>query len=165
MTPAQIAADVERGIFLKAEIARLTAELKQIEERLEQAGLNGEQIPLEDQQREGRQYIARSKDKAIPVRFESDQLITSFKPDSDTHKLVASILGDKLPKFFKDTRVFERTKKDDANKFRVFARKELEPDIYAKLIAALVSKDKEGIPKSKTVIAWSDAKPIDQVQA
>lgn len=165
MTPEQIAADVARGIFLKAEIAKLTAELKEIENRLENAGLLGEQIPLEDSEREGRQYIARGTAKAVPVRFESDQLIAGFKPDTDIHKSIAEILGAKLPLFFKDTRVFERVKKEDANKFRQFARKNLDPDTYAKLIKACVAKTKDGIPKSKTVIGWADAKPIDQVPA
>lgn len=163
MTPQQIAADVERGIFLKAEIAKLTAELKAIESRLEQAGLHGEQIPLEEAEREGRQYIAVGKEKIIPVRFESDQLIASIKPDSDLHVAVAAILGDKFSDFFKDTRSFERKYKDDANKFRAFARKQLEPDTYAQLIAACVAKTKDGIAKSKTVIAWSDAKPLSAV--
>lgn len=160
MTPQQIAADVERGIFLKAEIAKLQAELKAIESRLEQAGLQGEQIPLEESEREGRQYIAVGKEKIIPVRFESDQLIASIKPESDEHAAVVAILGDKFPLFFKDTRSFERKHKDDANKFRTFARKQLEPDTYAQLIAACVAKTKDGIPKSKTVIAWNEAKPL-----
>ena len=163
MTPEQIAADVDRLIEVKSQIATLTAEAKAIEARLEKAGLNGDQIPLQDADREGKQYIARGTKKAIPVRFESDQLIATFKPESDLHKSIAGILGDKLSLFFKDTRVFERKHKDDANKFRQLARKELDGTTYAKLIAACVSKDKDGIPKSKTVIAWGDAKPLDQV--
>jgi hypothetical protein len=33
----------------------------------------------------------------------------------------------------------------------------------AKLVSAVTQKDKAGIPKSKTVVAWDDAKPLDQV--
>jgi hypothetical protein len=163
MTPQQIAADVDRLIVIKTQIASLVAEAKAIESRLEKAGLEGDQIPLQDAEREGKQFLARGTSKIIPVRFESDQLITTFKPDSDQHKTISAILGDKFATFFKDTRIFERVKKDDANKFRKFARSELLPDVYAKLISACVSKDKAGIPKSKTVIAWDEAKPIDQV--
>lgn len=163
MTTTQIAADIARGIFLRAEIATYVAELKAIEKRLEQAGLDGEQIPLEDAEREGRQFLARSGGKIVPIRFESDQLIATFAPDSDLHTAITAILGDKLGTFFKDKRIFERVQKDDANKFRKLARKALEPDTYAALIAACVSKNKDGIAKSKTVIAWDDAKPIAQV--
>lgn len=163
MTAAQIAVDVDRLIEVKAQIAALVCEAKQIEARLEKAGLQGEQIPLQDKEREGKQFLAFGSGKVIPIRFESDQLISTFRPDSDLHKAITEILGDKLPDFFKDSRVFERKHKDDANKFRKFARKELNPEIYAKLIAACVSKTKDGIPKSKTVIAVDEAKPIDQV--
>lgn len=163
MTPDQIAADVDRLIEIKTQIATLTAEAKTIEARLEKAGLEGDQIPLQEADREGKQFLARGSSKVIPVRFESDQLIATFKPDSDLHKAIAGILGDKLSAFFKDTRVFERKHKDDANKFRQFARKELNADTYAKLISACVSKDKDGIPKSKTVIAWGEAKPLNLV--
>jgi hypothetical protein len=160
MTPEQIAADVERGKFLKEEIARLSEELKAIEKRLELAGLDGEQVPLEDGEREGKQYIARSSKLRVPIRFESDQLITTVRPDSDLHRKLQHILGDKFKDFFKDTRIFERVKKDDAQKFRIHARNQLPPDTYAALISACVARDKAGIPKSKTVIAWSEAKPI-----
>lgn len=163
MTPDQIAADVDRLIEIKTQIAALTAEAKTIEARLEKAGLEGDQIPLQDADREGKQFLAHGSSKVIPVRFESDQLIATFKPDSDLHKTILAILGDKLSSFFKDTRVFERKHKDDANKFRRLARKELDAPTYAKLISACVSKDKDGIPKSKTVVAWGDAKPIGQI--
>lgn len=165
MTPEQIAADVDRLIAVKAQIAALTIEQKEIESRLELAGLKGEQIPLQDKEREGRQFIARGSKVAIPVRFESDQLISTFKPDSELHKTLAELLGEKFPLFFKEVRVFERKNKDDANKFRKFARTELIPDLFAKLIAACISKDKNGIPKSKTVIAIDEAKPLAEVQS
>lgn len=163
MTPQQIIADIARGIFIRAEIAKLKAELTAIEKRLEAAGLAGEHIPLQDKEREGKQYLARGSDRIVPVRFESDQLITSFKPDSPLHKTIAAILGNKLSNFFKDTRVFQRVQKEDANKFRKIAREALDPDDYAKLINACISCDKAGIAKSKTVVAWDDSKPIEQV--
>ena len=162
MTPQQIAADIVRGIEIKNEIDLLKTELEAIENRLEAAGLLGPHIPLQEAEREGKQFLASGSGKILPIRFESDQIVGSFQPDSPMHKKIAEITGDKLPKFFKDTRKFERLPKD-GNAFRKLARKLLEPDAFASLIAACTSRDKDGIPKSKTVIAWDDVKPIDQV--
>ena len=162
MTPQQIAADVARGLQIKAEIGRLIVELDAIETRLEAAGLAGCQIPLQETDREGKQYLACGLEKIVPVRFESDQIVGSFPPDSIMHKDVAAIAGAHVEKFFKDVRKFERVPKD-GNAFRKLARKLLAPDAFAKLISACTSRDKAGIPKSKTVIGWDDAKPIDQI--
>lgn len=168
MTPQQIAADIERGIQIREEMARLSAELKQIESRLEAAGLAGEHIPLQDKDREGKQFLARSSDKIVPIRFESDLIAGSFAPESLMHKAVLSALGeahaDKLVRFFKDTRTFERVPKD-GKQFRKIAREILDGHTFARLIQAATMRNKDGIAKSKTVIAWDDAKPIDQVPA
>jgi hypothetical protein len=79
MTPTQISTDIERGLELRATIKSAQAELKTIEKRLEQAGLEGDQIPLQEQDREGRQFLARSPKLGlvVPVVFESDQIIAS----------------------------------------------------------------------------------------
>jgi hypothetical protein len=165
MTPQQIAADIARGLEIRAEIKRLTTELDAIEERLEQAGLAGDQVPLQDKDREGKQYLAKGTSKIVPVRFESDLIAGSFAPDSLMHKAVKAALGedhaDKLPLFFKDIRTFTRVPKDGLA-FRKLARQQLDPDTFAKLISATTQRNKDGIPKSKTIIAWDDAKPIDQ---
>jgi G3E family GTPase len=163
MTPQQIAADVDRLIVIKAQIADLTAEAKTIESRLENAALHGEQIPLQDSQREGKQFLARGSSLIVPIRFEADNLVSTFKHDSELHKSLKTLLGATFEKFFKEVHGYDRKHKDDANKFRKFARKELQPDAYAALIKACLSKDKDGIPKSKTVIALADAKPLTQV--
>lgn len=164
MTPQQIAADVARGLEIKAEIGRLTAELKLIESRLEAAGLEGEQIPLQDKDREGKQFLARGRDKIIPIRFESDQLIASFLPDTETHQAVKDIAGDKMDHLFKEVRKFDRTTKDGYT-FRKLAREILDADRFARLIHACTARTKDGLAKSKTIIAWDDAKPIDQATA
>jgi hypothetical protein len=166
MTPQQIAADIARGKEIVDEIKRLEAELRAIESRLEQAGLAGDQVPLQDKDREGKQFLARGHRLIVPVRFESDLIAGSFDPDSVMHKAVLSALGEehaaKLPLFFKDKRTFTRVPKD-GQAFRRLARKQLDPDTMAKLVSAVTQKDKAGIPKSKTVVAWDDAKPLDQV--
>lgn len=168
MTAQQIAADIARGKEIVEEIKRLETELKAIESRLEQAGLTGDQVPLQDKDREGKQFLARGEKIIVPVRFESDLIAGSFDPESVMHKAVLVALGeqhkDKLSLFFKDKRTFARVPKD-GQAFRKIARKNLDPDTVAKLIHAVTQRDKEGIAKSKTVIAWDDAKPINQVSA
>lgn len=168
MTAQQIAADIARGKKIVDEIKRLEAELKAIESRLEQAGLDGEHVPLQDKDREGKQFLARGEKIIVPVRFESDLIAGSFDPDSVMHKAVIAALGDqhlaKLPLFFRDKRTFARVPKD-GQAFRKIARKNLDPDTVAKLIHAVTQRDKDGIAKSKTVIAWDDAKPVDQIPA
>lgn len=168
MTPQQIAADIARGLEIKAQIAALEAELKAIESRLEAAALDGDQIPLRDADREGKQFLARGKDKIVPIRFESDLIAGSFQPDSQMHIAVITALGDdhkdKLPQFFKDTRTFERVPKD-GRKFRQLAREILDSRTFALLIQAATQRNKDGIAKSRTVIAWDDAKPVEQAPA
>ena len=168
MTPQQIAADIARGREIVAEIKKLKEELKAIEDRLEQAGLKGDQIPLQDADREGKQYLAQGEKFIVPIRFESDLIAGSFDPDSIMHKAVIAALGDehaaKMPLFFKDTRSFVRVPKD-GQAFRKIARAQLDPDTFAKLISAVTQRDKKGIIKSKTVVAWDDEKPIEQIPA
>lgn len=164
MTPSQIAADIERGIEIKAEIAKLTEELKAIESRLQSAGAEGEQIPLQDANREGKQYLARSSKLIVPVRFESDLIAASFEPDSTMHKEAAAITGELLPRFFKQSPKFARVP-EDGEDFRILARQLLQPDQFAELIRAVTMRDKNGIAKSKIVIGWKDAKPLDLATA
>lgn len=160
MTSQQIAADVARGLEIKAEIARLEAELKAIEQRLEAAGLAGAQIPLQDPEREGKQFLACGTAKIVPVRFESDQIVGSFAPDSPMHVEAAAIAGDHLKKFFRDVRKFERVPKD-GNDFRKVGRKLLTAEAFAQLVRACTARDKTGLAKSKTVIGWNDAMPVE----
>lgn len=159
MTPAQIAADIERGLQIKTLMAELADELKAIEARLAAAGAKGEQIPLQDANREGRQFLARSERRIVPVRFESDLIAASFDPDSIMHKECVAIAGDLLPRFFKQSNKFARVP-EDGEDFRILARQLLEPDKFAELIRAVTQRDKKGIAKSKIVVGWKDAKPV-----
>jgi hypothetical protein len=159
MTPQQIAKDVERGIEIKAEMKKLKKELDAIEARLEAAGREGEQVPLQDQNREGKQFIARSSGHRLPVRFESDLIAASFDPDSPMHKKVVELTGEHFSKFFKPSNKFERVP-PDGEKFRKIARELLLPEQFAALIQAVSQRDKDGIAKSKIVVAWDDAQTI-----
>ena len=158
MTPEQIAADIERGHEIRADIAKLSAELKEIEARLKSAAEKGEHVPLQDKDREGKQCLLRSPRLVLPVRFTADSIVGSFLKDSPMHTEILGIVGEqKLPLFFKETPGFERVPKD-GQKFRQVARKNLEADAFAKLIRAATSRDKAGIAKSSVQIAWDDAK-------
>lgn len=164
MTQDQIAKDIERGIEIKAEIANLTTELKEIEARLQKAGQTGEQVALQDPSREGKQFLARSTRRIIPVRFESDLVAASFDPDSIMHKEASDIAGDLLPRFYKQSNKFARVP-EDGEDLRIIARELLTADKFALFIRAITSRDKKGIAKSRIVVGWKDEKPIDQVPA
>lgn len=168
MTKTQIAADVERGLQLRQEIKARQTELKAIEKRLEQAGLEGEQIALQEEDREGRQFLARGADAVVPVVFESDQLIASFKLGSDVETKIrrafpASNVVPGLAGFYEAETTFTRVPKDGLA-FRRLAREVLGADAPA-FIAACLQRDKTGAPKSRTVIAWDNAKHPDEVPA
>lgn len=159
---AQIEADVERGRVVVHMIAKLEAELKEIEARLIGDGETGYQEPLQDANREGKQFLASG---ILPVRFESDLIAGSFSPDDQMHQAVLAAIGEEqLPKFFKDVRKFERIAKD-GEAFRKSARKLLEPDAFAALVKAATIRDKTGIAKSKTVVAWKDIRPKAEAHA
>lgn len=159
MTKTQIAADVARGLELRAEIKIKTAELKAIEKRLEQAGLDGEQIPLQEQDREGRQFLARGEKAVVSVVFESDQLIASFRLGSETEaklEAFAAVRGLDLDLFYAAETTYSRVPKDGLA-FRKLARDIL--GIQApEFIALCIQRDKSGAPKSRTVISWDNVK-------
>jgi len=155
MTPEQITADIERGAFLTARIKADNAELKDIDKRLEAAGLNAPHVPLKDKEREGKQALLRSGNKYLPVIFESDLLIGSFPASGD----VAGFIRSRITKaafslLFKEVHNYER-RIDDGQKFRLAARKAIgDETLCLEILTALKAKNKDGITKSKTVIAW-----------
>lgn len=172
MTPEQIAADIARGEFLKNRIAQDTKELKLIEKRLEEAGLAGPHVPLEDAAREGKQRLLEANGRILPVRFESDLLIGSFAHGSAMHDNCKVLLDNEpvenmfdntlFEQLFKEVHSYER-RIDDGKKFREMAKSIIPTEQgYHALIHLLKSRDKKtGIVKSKTVIAWdqlTDAK-------
>lgn len=165
MTPQQISSDIERGLALRATIKTAQAELKAIEKRLEQAGLEGEQIPLQEADREGRQFLARSPKLGliVPVVFESDQIVASFQSDTEIFHELTAHAGPHFSKFWSDTRKFERVQKD-GQAYRKTARALL-GEHAPSFISASLQRDKAGIPKSRTIIAWENTKAMDQVPA
>ena len=165
MTPQQISSDVSRGLVIRDQIKTWQAELRAIEKRLEQAGLEGDQIPLQEPDREGRQFLARSPGTGVfvPVVFESDQIIASVVVGTDLHTTLFSMAGEHLPKFFVASHKLDRVQKD-GQAFRKLARQTFEHTAPA-FINSCLQRDKDGIPKSRTIIAWDNVKPLDHIPA
>jgi hypothetical protein len=165
VTPQQISSDIERGLELRATIKTSQAELKSIEKRLEQAGLEGEQIPLQEADREGRQFLARSPKLGliVPVVFESDQIVASIQPDTDIFNALLAISAPHFGKFWQPVTKLDRVQKD-GQAYRQTAR-EILGELAPAFIAASLQRDKSGIPKSRTIIAWENSKRIDHVPA
>lgn len=157
MTPEQIAADVDRGAELHRQIAALQGELKTIEARLKSAALEGETQPLQDAEREGRQFIARGRNVVLPVIIESDQLIASFAPDSQTHQALLDAAGDQLPVLWREERKFVRVPRD-GQAYRVALREHFAPDVAARILESSLQRDKLGIAKSRILVPWDRAK-------
>jgi hypothetical protein len=155
MTSEQIAADIERGAFLTERIKADQAELKAIVKRLEAAALNAPHLPLKDKDREGKQALLRSGSRSLPVIFESDLLIGSFKADSELAGKVRSLITKQaFTGLFKEVHSYER-RIEDGQKFRIEARKTIADEtLCLEVLSLLKAKNKDGITKSKTVIAW-----------
>lgn len=161
MTTDQIANDIARGIEIRAEIATLEAELKAIETRLKNAAENGPHIPLQDAEREGKQFPAMGRSRIVPIRFESDLIAASFEPDSTMRTEIEAVTGEHFPRFYAVSNKFARVPKD-GDALRKLARQLLTPEKFALLIRAATTRNKDGIAKSRVVVAWADAKPLDQ---
>jgi hypothetical protein len=148
--------DVDRGLALVAQIEAAKRELKLIEGRLFAAGLRGEQIQLNDPEREGRQFIAQGTTAAVPVIFEADLLIGSFAPDSDTHHTLRTLAGARLLHIYRDVRKFERLNPTGKG-FRTLTRDTFDPPTAAAVIEASLARDKNGIPRSRMSVDWERA--------
>lgn len=155
-----IRADVDRGLQIVGELKMLQDELDLIEARLEAAGLDGEQVELNDPDREGRQFIARGSAATVPVVFTADLIVQSFQVDSDVHRriVLATPAGHYIRDFFRSVRVF-KTLFESGKQFRAKAA-ELLGDSAPMFISSCLQRDKDGIPKSKVRIEWQRAEEI-----
>jgi len=149
---------VTRGIELKAKIEADKAELKAIEEALEAAALAdpSKHVPLEDDDREGRQVLMPgASGETVPVVLESDMIVGTFAEGTAVHAEMMSAFGDRFSMFFRRKTVFENTVRG-GKEFRARAREAL-ADEAPRAIHAATAKDKHGIPKSRTLVAWDRA--------
>jgi hypothetical protein len=161
MKPGEVAELVDRGIELRERIAKDTAELKKIEAKLHDAGLEagreGEHEELKDTDREGRRWMARGSQKVLPVIFTADLIISTFTRGTDVHRKIDAIAGTRLNDFYKPEFKFAN-RFDNGKKFRSKAEEVFGPNAPA-FITACISRDKHGIAKSAIKIAWDDVEP------
>lgn len=155
-----IKADVDRGLEIRAQMEKLKAELKDIETRLHHAALHGEQVELNDADREGRQYLAAGTQRVVPVILTADLIIGEFGKNSPRHvEILEAVQNDaaKVYPFFKAVNKFEN-RFDSGKKFRLQAAEVFGKDIAPKFITACVARDKEGIARSSIKVAWDETK-------
>ncbi len=155
MTVAEIRADVDRGIEIAEKMAALKKEKEEIEERLVKAGLAGEQVALEDEEREGRQYLARGSKLVVPVVFTADMVVKTFAAESSVHRQIAKAAGDKLASFYAEkktlTAIFDTGKLLRRQAAEVFGA-----DAPA-FVSACLARDKFGVVKSQERVEWGRA--------
>jgi hypothetical protein len=147
---------VDRGLALRAEIAAREAELKRITIALEGAALTGEQVPLEDADREGRQYLARGSTLTVPVIISADVVLKSFADGSKIYARLQELAGMvKLRKFYEPETTW-KARFAGGKELRATAAEVLGAAAPA-FVTACVQRDKNGIPKNKIAVEWSRA--------
>ena len=151
-----IKADVDRGIEIREQMEKLKAELKDIETRLHHAALHGEQVELNDAEREGRQYLATGSDRIVPVILTADLIRASFTANSEIHRQIAAVANGWINRFYKPESKYE-SRFDSGKKFRQMAAELLGLNAPA-FITACVARDKDGIAKSSIKVAWDETK-------
>ena len=150
-----LAAIVDRGLEIIAQVALLEAELKVVEATLQRAALAGEQVDLVDTEREGKQFLANGSEFIVPVVLTADLLVKSFTADSAAHRSIEAASQGKLTDLFKPVTTW-KTFFDSGKIFRKKALEILGNDGPA-LITACVQRDKNGIPKSAIKVEWARA--------
>ena len=151
-----IRSDVDRGIEIVVQMEALKNELKEIEARLEKAGLHGQQVDLEDAEREGKQFLAAGSEKIVPVVFTADLIRKSFLAQSAVHRQVAlAIDAKRLPEFYVPKTTFEAVF-EEGKQFRRRAAEVL-GDAAPAFVTACLARDKQGIPKSQIKVEWDRA--------
>ena len=153
-------ADIDRGLEITAEMEKLAAELKDIEVRVKNAALHGEQVELNDAEREGRQFIAAGTATTVPVILTSDMIIGEFGKNSARHLVLMEAVnndGGKVLEFFKPVNKFEN-RFDSGKKFRQHAA-EIFGAAAPMFVTACIARDKAGIPKSAIKVMWQETKP------
>lgn len=150
---------VDRGLVLRAEIAEREAELKAIEERLKAAALRGEQIELNDPEREGRQWLAEGSAAVVPVVLTSDLLMQSFADGSPAHARVEAAAGGRLDEFYRPVKTWKMLAAN-GKAFRREAAGLLGPQAGAELVSACVLRDKYGVPRSTVKVEWDRAMEV-----
>lgn len=146
---------VDRGLALRARMAKDKEELGQIEEKLELAALEGEQIDLVDEEREGKQFLAQGTKATVPVVITADLIVGSFQKDSAVHTRIQDKAHSKLLAFFRPKTTYESLF-DSGKKFRQQAA-EILGENAPEFITACLARDKHGVPKNSIKVDWDRA--------
>jgi len=148
--------DVDRGLEIREHMEKLKIELKDIETRLQHAALHGEQVDLQDADREGKQYLATGTERIVPVILTADMIVGEFAANSERHHEIQPVAMGLLNKFFKPVNKYEN-RFDSGKKFRALADELLAKDAPA-FITACVARDKTGMAKSAIKVTWDEAR-------
>ena len=152
--------DVDRGLAIRAQMEKLDAELKDIETRLQMAGLKHpeQHVDLVDPEREGKRWLAHGSDRVVPVIFTADIIIGEFGAATPRAQTIRTAARGKLVDFFKPVNKFEN-RFDNGKKFRAAAA-QLLAEAAPNFITACLARDKEGQPRSRIVVAWKETEPV-----
>jgi hypothetical protein len=151
--------DVDRGLEIRVQMEKLETELKDIETRLQMAGLQhpGEHEDLKDADRDGRRWPARGSDRVVPVIFTADLLLGEVGAGSDRAATIRTASRGKLDFFFKHHAVL-KNRFPSGKQFRNEAGRLLE-DAAPNFITQCLARDRDGQPKSRIVVAWKETEP------
>ena len=151
---------VDEIVRIDLEIAALQRRRKPLAAQIEAAALAaGDHEPLTEADREGRQVILTGRDWQLPVIFESDLVMASIPEGGQAHSSIiaaAADMADQLSSFWTSANKLERISKDGMA-YRRQLREVFPPDIAAAVLSASLQRDKNGLPKSRTVIATDRA--------
>lgn len=147
---------VDRGLQLYRQIEADQKELKQIEKELRAYALTGDQQPLNDPTRDGRQFLAQGTIETVPIVLTADILYQSFADGSIPHLQAASIAGMDLDTLYHPVRTWKMLAKS-GKALRAEAVTQLGAHRAAQFITAVTQKDKDGIPKSQIRTEWDRA--------
>jgi hypothetical protein len=146
---------VDRGLEIRAQIEALEAEMGEIESTLRAAGLAGEQVELNDTERDGRQFLAGGTVHIVPVVFTSDLVAQSFQDGSAVHLRAQDAAAGLLTEFYRPVTTWKMLART-GKAFRRDAAALLSEKAPA-FVSACLQRDKNGIPKSQIKVEWDRA--------
>lgn len=151
----EILKDVDDGIETFKLIESLKEQLKAIESRLIQDGLDrpDEHQPLLDKKREGRQFIVQGSDVCVPVIFTADKVIKSRLTESVDLNRAQELAGGLFARFYAVKQTHVMLPKD-GKAFRALAGELLGKEKGPQFVSSCLDRDKEGIPKNDSKVEW-----------
>lgn len=150
---------IDDGLAIVNQIAQLETQLKSIELQIEQAALHGEQRDLNDPDRDGKQFLAAGTDQTVPVVLTSDIITQSFGEGTVIHARAEAIIGaERLREFYRPVTAWRLVARS-GKAFRREAAGILGPEKAGDFVAAVIARDRYGVPKSQIRIEWKRSAP------